>query len=406
MKPNDLPTPIHAATPWTLARRAERMNPSVIREILKVTEKPGIISFAGGLPSPKTFPVSAFAEACAKVLREDGQAALQYAASEGYAPLREAVAAQLPWAVDPAQVLITTGSQQGLDLVAKVLIDTDSRVLVETPTYLGALQAFTPMEPQIEAVASDAEGLDVDDLERRTGHGADRARFLYVLPNFQNPTGRSMSEARRAALVERAAALGLPIVEDNPYGDLWFDAPPPLPLTARNPEGCIYLGSFSKVLAPGLRLGFIVAPKAVYPKLLQAKQAADLHSPGFNQRMVAEVIKDGFLDRHVPTIRALYKSQCHAMLESLSAQMTGLDVQWNSPIGGMFLWVRLPEGMSAIDLLPRAVDKGVAFVPGAAFYAGDPDPRTLRLSFVTASVEQIRLGVAALAQAIRDQPQA
>jgi 2-aminoadipate transaminase len=405
MKPNDLPTSLPTPTPWTLARRAERMNPSVIREILKVTEKPGIISFAGGLPSPKTFPVSAFAEACAKVLREDGQAALQYSASEGYGPLCAAVAAQLPWGVDPAQVLITTGSQQGLDLVAKVLIDTDSRVLVETPTYLGALQAFTPMEPKIEAVASDAEGVDVDDLERRTGRGADRARFLYVLPNFQNPTGRSMSEARRAALVERAAALGLPIVEDNPYGDLWFDTPPPLPLSARNPEGCIYLGSFSKVLAPGLRLGFVVAPKAVFPKLLQAKQAADLHSPGFNQRMVAEVIKDGFLDRHVPTIRALYKSQCHAMLESLTAQMAGLDVQWNSPDGGMFLWVRLPEGMNAIDLLPRAVDKGVAFVPGAAFYADEPDSRTLRLSFVTASVEQIRIGIAALAQAIREQRQ-
>ncbi|MCV0439681.1 MAG: PLP-dependent aminotransferase family protein [Hydrogenophaga sp.] len=403
MKPNDLPTPSTAATPWTLARRAARMNPSVIREILKVTEKPGIISFAGGLPSPKTFPVTEFAAACAKVLAQDGQAALQYAASEGYAPLREAVAAQLPWAVDPAQVLITTGSQQGLDLVAKVLVDSGSRVLVETPTYLGALQAFTPMEPEIRSVASDAEGIDVDDLERQLGSGADRARFLYVLPNFQNPTGRSMSEARRAALVARAAALGLPIVEDNPYGDLWFDAPPPPPLAARHPEGCIYLGSFSKVLAPGLRLGFIVAPASVYPKLLQAKQAADLHSPGFNQRMVAEVIKDGFLERHVPTIRALYKSQCATMLDCLGQEMEGLDVQWNSPDGGMFLWLRLPAGMSAIDLLPRAVDKGVAFVPGAAFYAGEPDARTLRLSFVTASVEQIRIGIAALARAIREQ---
>ena len=403
MKPNDLPNPTTNATPWTLARRAERMNPSVIREILKVTEKPGIISFAGGLPSPRTFPVAEFKEACARVLQDDGPAALQYAASEGYGPLREAVAAQLPWAVDPANVLITTGSQQGLDLVAKVLIDTDSRVLVETPTYLGALQAFTPMEPQIEAVASDAEGIDVADFEQRAGSGANRARFLYVLPNFQNPTGRSMSEARRAALVDSAARLGVPLVEDNPYGDLWFDAPPPLPLSARNPEGCIYLGSFSKVLAPGLRLGFIVAPPSVYPKLLQAKQAADLHSPGFNQRMVAEVIKDGFLDRHVPTIRALYKSQCAAMLACLTQEMAGLDVQWNSPDGGMFLWLRLPEGMSAIELLPRAVDKGVAFVPGAAFYADEPDPRSLRLSFVTASVEQIRIGMAALAQAIREQ---
>ena len=212
------------STPWTLARRAEKMNPSVIREILKVTEKPGIISFAGGLPSPKTFPISQFAAACESVLRGKGeaygQAALQYAASEGYGPLREMVAARLPWNVDASQVLITTGSQQGLDLIAKVLIDADSRILVETPTYLGALQAFTPMEPEVVSVASDDEGIDVDDLARKIrvagGVSQDRARFLYVLPNFQNPTGRTMSEARRAALSQRAAELGLPIVEDNP----------------------------------------------------------------------------------------------------------------------------------------------------------------------------------------------
>ena len=288
-------------TTWTLARRTNRMNPSVIREILKLADKPGLISFAGGLPSPQTFPIDAFAQASERVLRTDGHAALQYAASEGFAPLREQVAASLPWAVDPASVLITTGSQQGLDLVAKVLIDTGSRVLVETPTYLGALQAFAPMEPQVVGVHSDAEGLDLADLRAKAGQGEQAARFLYVLPNFQNPTGRCMSEARRAELVAQADALGLPIVEDNPYGDLWFDAPPPPPLTARNPEDCIYLGSFSKVLAPGLRLGYLVAPPGVYPKLLQAKQAADLHSPGYNQRMVAEVLKNGFLDRHVPT---------------------------------------------------------------------------------------------------------
>ena len=383
---------------WTLAQRAHKMNPSVIREILKVTEKPGIISFAGGLPSPKTFPVEAFAAACETVLRTDGRAALQYAASEGLLALREWIAGQLPWDVSPDQVLITTGSQQGLDLVAKVLIDTGSTVLVETPTYLGALQAFTPMEPSIVSVDSDAEGIDVADLAKK----APGARFFYVLPNFQNPTGRSMSEPRRQALVERAQALGLPIVEDNPYGDLWFDQPPPKPLTARNPEGCIYLGSFSKVLAPGLRLGYVVAPKAIMPKLLQAKQAADLHSPTFNQRMVAEVLKDGFIDRHVPTIRALYKAQCHAMLDALSKEMAGLDVQWNQPDGGMFLWVRLPEGVNAIDLLPKAVDRGVAFVPGAAFFATEPDPRSLRLSFVTASEEQIRVGIKALADTIRE----
>jgi 2-aminoadipate transaminase len=382
---------------WQLAARAERMNPSVIREILKVTEKPGIISFAGGLPSPKTFPVQAFAEACAKVLRDDGPAALQYAASEGYGPLREWVANSLPWKVDPVQVLITTGSQQALDLVAKILIDKGSRVLVETPTYLGALQAFTPMEPEFVSIASDAEGIDVDDL--RTKGAA--ARFLYLLPNFQNPTGNTMSEARRVQLSIAAAQLGLPMLEDNPYGDLWFDQPPPAPLTARNPEGCIYMGSFSKTLAPGLRLGFLVAPKQLYPKLLQAKQAADLHTPSFNQRMVAEVLKDGFLDHHVPTIRALYKSQRDAMLLALEKNLAGTGVQWNTPEGGMFLWVKLPQGMNAVDLLPQAVARNVAFVPGAAFYSDAAQNNTLRLSFVTASVAQINEGVAALAQVLK-----
>ena len=398
-------TPNNAGNSWQLARRAERMNPSVIREILKVTERPGIISFAGGLPSAKTFPVAEFARACANVLRDDASAALQYSASEGYGALVDMVAARLPWTVDPRQILITTGSQQGLDLVAKVLIDTDSPVLVETPTYLGALQAFSPMEPRIVSVRSDESGVDVDDLEHKHQRGS---RFLYVLPNFQNPTGRTMTEARRVALVERAAKLGLPLVEDNPYGDLWFDAPPPPPLTARNPDGCIYLGSFSKVLAPGLRLGFLVAPKAVFPKLLQAKQAADLHSPGFNQRVIADVMQGGFLDRHVPTIRALYKAQRDAMLAALAREMPGADapadqrMTWNRPDGGMFLWARLPEGMNAIDLLPKAVDKGVAFVPGAAFYADNPDPRSLRLSFVTPSVAEIERGVAALAAAVRE----
>ena len=392
----------HSTSPWQLARRAARMNPSVIRELLKLTEKPGIISFAGGLPSSKTFPVAEFEAACAKVLKDDPAGALQYAASEGYGPLRERVADMLPWNVDPTQVLITTGSQQGLDLVAKVLIDADSKILVESPTYLGAVMAFIPMEPRVVSVASDEHGVDIADLSAQ----AAGARFLYVLPNFQNPTGRTMSEARRAALSAKARELGLPIIEDNPYGDLWFDAPPPPPLTARNPEGCVYLGSFSKILAPRLRLGFMVAPSALYPKLLQAKQAADLHSPGFNQRMITEVMKDGFLERHVPTIRALYKAQRDAMLTALAHEMPAGDADhtltWNTPAGGMFLWARLPKGMSAVDLLPFAVEQGVAFVPGAPFYADHGDERTLRLSFVTPSVDEIHRGVAALAVALRN----
>jgi 2-aminoadipate transaminase len=272
--------------------------------------------------------------------------------------------------------------------------------------------AFTPMEPNVVSVSSDDEGVDIADLRTKS----DGARFLYVLSNFQNPTGRSMSEARRAALSAEAARTGLPLMEDNPYGDLWFDHAPPAPLTARNPAGGIYLGSFSKVLAPGLRMGFLVAPPAVYPKLLQAKQAADLHSPGFNQRVIFEVMQNGFLDRHVPTIRSLYKAQRDAMLQALGAHFpespsanTSASVDgdhtltWNTPAGGMFLWARLPAGMDAVSLLPYAVDKGVAFVPGAPFYADHGDPRTMRLSFVTPSVEEIHRGVAALAQAIAAQ---
>ncbi|WP_300708178.1 PLP-dependent aminotransferase family protein [Limnohabitans sp.] len=390
---------------WNLARRADKMNPSVIREILKVTEKPGIISFAGGLPSPLTFPIDAMREASERVLRDDGKAALQYAASEGYAPLREWVAQDLlkqGMRVDPDQVLITTGSQQGLDLVAKILIDAGSRILVETPTYLGALQAFTPMEPVAVSVNSDDHGVDPTDLRAKVGTGADKARFVYLLPNFQNPTGRTMTEERRAAVAQVAVESGLPIIEDNPYGDLWFDEQPAPSLSSRHPEGSVYLGSFSKILAPGLRLGYLVAPKALYPKLLQAKQAADLHTPSFNQRVVAEVLKDGFIDRHVPTIRALYKQQCEAMLAALEREMAGLGLSWNRPVGGMFLWVQLPQGLKAIPLLDKAVEKGVAFVPGSAFYAGAANENTLRLSFVTATVDQINTGMAALAAAIRE----
>ncbi len=390
---------------WKLAQRADKMNPPVIREILKVTEKPGIISFAGGLPSPQTFPIDAMREASERVLRDDGKAALQYAASEGYAPLREWVAQDLlkqGMHVSPDQVLITTGSQQGLDLVAKILIDAGSRILVETPTYLGALQAFTPMEPVAVGVNSDDHGVDADDLRAKVGNGADKARFVYLLPNFQNPTGRTMTEARRAAVAQVAVESGLPIIEDNPYGDLWFDAPPAPSLSSRHPEGSVYLGSFSKILAPGLRLGYLVAPKTLYPKLLQAKQAADLHTPSFNQRVVAEVLKDGFIERHVPTIRALYKQQCEAMLAALDREMAGLGLTWNRPVGGMFLWVQLPKGLKAVPLLEKAVAKGVAFVPGFAFYAQDANESTLRLSFVTATVDQINTGMAALAAAIRE----
>ena len=384
-------------TNWTLAARAAKMNSSAIREILKLTDRPGIISMAGGLPSPASFPISAFTQACNTVMERDGAAALQYSTTEGFPALRQAIADFLPWDVNPEQILITTGSQQALDLIGKVFLDKGSRILVEKPTYLGALQAFTPFEPTPVGVNSDDEGMLIDDFAAKVGTGENKARLAYV----QNPTGRTMSEARRQALAEKARELDIPLIEDNPYGDLWYEGEPPLPLAARNPEGVIYMGSFSKVLAPGLRVGFIVAPKSVYGKLTQAKQAADLHSPSFNQRVVAEVMKDGFLHSHIPTIRAMYKVQRDVMLMALEAEMEGLGVTWTRPVGGMFLWVRLPEGMDAQVLLAEAVERGMAFVPGAPFYADEAETNTLRLSYVTVSPEQIRQGVAALAAAIR-----
>ena len=418
--PFNQPPPDAVATPWHLAQRTARMNPSVIREILKLTELPGVISLAGGLPSPDSFPVEAMRAACDRVLRDTPREALQYAASEGFAPLREWVAAHLGeqgLRVDAAQVLITTGSQQGLDLVAKVLIDAGSAVAVEAPTYLGALQAFAPYEPDLVTVPCDDDGPVPEALAIAKGGAATAApsatsgcgarfgearlkpRFLYVLPNFQNPSGRCMSEARRAALVDAARAQGLPLVEDNPYGDLWYDAPPPASLASRWPEGTVYLGSFSKVLAPGLRLGYVVAPPALTPKLLQAKQAADLHTSGFNQRVVYEVIRDGFLRDHVPTIRARYRLQRDAMRVALEAHLPA-GCRWQVPSGGMFFWVELPEGIDATALLHKALALGMAFVPGPAFFAADPKPNTLRLSFVTVTPAEIERGVALLAKAL------
>jgi 2-aminoadipate transaminase len=375
------------------------MNPSAIREILKLTEQPGVRSLAGGLPSADTFPVEAMREATARVLAETPREALQYAASEGFGPLREWVSAHMAAAgVDAPveRILITNGSQQGLDLAGKVLLDAGSPVAVETPTYLGALQAFTPNEPRFASVASDRDGPVAEAIAELPAD----TRFMYVLPNFQNPTGRVIPAARRDAIVAAAQRAGVPLVEDNPYGDLWFDAAPPAPMASRWSEGTLYLGSFSKVLAPGLRLGYMIAPKALFPKLLQAKQAADLHTGGFSQRVVHQVIRDGFLAQHVPTIRTRYRAQRDAMAAALARHLPA-GSEWLAPSGGMFFWVRLPEGCDAMALLPKAVEAGVAYVPGAAFYAENPDARTLRLSFVTLAPADIAEAVERLGRVLQ-----
>ncbi|WP_354678706.1 aminotransferase-like domain-containing protein [Cupriavidus plantarum] len=381
---------------WAISRRAQQLSSSAIREILKVTERPEVISFAGGLPSPASFPVAAMEAAVARVFADNPQAALQYASTEGYLPLREFVAKRYNVGVE--RVLITTGSQQALDLIAKVMIDPGSPVLVETPSYLGALQAFSLFEPEFVSVPTDERGLLPDALTRELTHGA---RFLYALPNFQNPTGRRLPLERRQALIARAKELDLLIVEDDPYGELSYTGDQLPTLLSMNPDGVIYMGSFSKILAPGLRLGFVIAPPELHFKLCQAKQASDLHTPSFTQRLAYESVRDGLLERHIPTIRDLYGKQCEVMLDALTRHMPA-GVTWNRPEGGMFIWVELPEGLDSMKILEEAVRRNVAYVPGAPFYAGAPRKNTLRLAFVTVPPERIEQGVTILGELFRE----
>lgn len=388
------PNPIQ----WQFAERAEQLQASFIREILKITQQPEIISFAGGLPSPLTFPVDAMKAAYDKVLSENGKVALQYGPTDGYTPLRQWIADSLSTGgakIVPEQVLMVSGSQQALDLLGKVLIDEGSRVLVETPSYLGALQAFSVYRPEFKSVDTDDHGLVPSSIDKV----AQGARLLYSLPNFQNPTGRTLSVERRQELVETCARLGLPLIEDDPYGALSYKGEPLPKMVAMNPDGVIYMGSFSKVLTPGIRLGYVVAPLPLARRLELAKQAADLHTSQLTQMVVHEVIKDGFLDQHIPQIRALYGDQCQVMLDAM-AQHFPAGVEWTKPEGGMFIWVTLPKHINAMQLLDEAIAQKVAFVPGSPFYANEPATNTLRLSFVTVPPERIRHGIEVLGKLI------
>lgn len=376
------------------SRRAQALTSSVIREVLKLTEKPEIISFAGGLPSAQTFPVAALQAACERLFADAPAAALQYAPTEGLQPLRQWVAEK--HGVDVANVLITTGSQQALDLLAKIFIDPASKVLVEAPTYLGALQAFSLSEPTYAEVPTDDQGLQPEALTETLAAGA---RFLYTIPNFQNPTGRRLPLERRKELVARAQELGVLLVEDNPYGELRYSGSPLPSLHSLNPEGVIYMGSFSKVLAPGLRLGYMLAPPAIHAKLVQAKQASDLHTPSFTQRVAYEVLKTGMLDSHIASVCDLYGKHCAAMLDALSRHMPQ-GVRWSRPEGGMFIWVELPAAIDTMALLEAAVGRNVAFVPGAPFYAITPRNNTLRLAFVTVPPQKIEEGIARLGELV------
>jgi 2-aminoadipate transaminase len=404
-------------TPWShrYAFRTHVIKSSAIRELLKITQRPEVISFAGGLPAPDVFPVEKFQEACAAALANNGGLALQYGATEGYQPLRELIARNMKRygiIASAENVMITAGSQQALDLIAKLLINRGDRLLVEAPTYLGALQAFNVFGAEYLAVPMDDNGIRTDLLEDALRSGP---KFMYILPNFQNPSGVTMCAQRRRELVDLADKHGVPIIEDDPYGQLRYEGEhlPSLVVLDREHNhhdekyelgNVIYLSTFSKTLAPGLRLGWIVAPQEVITKLAQLKQGADLHTSTFNQIVAYEVAKDGYLDGHVRLIRRVYRERRDVMLAALKEYFPE-ECTWTRPQGGLFLWVTLPAGLRSSELFKTALEENVAFVPGESFYAV-PDAmgeRQLRLNFSNATPEKIREGIRRLANAVKRQ---
>ena len=405
------------STAWTsrYALRTKGIKSSAIRELLKITQRPEVISFAGGLPAPEVFPLKRFEEACHKVLETAGPAALQYGPTEGYEPLREMLAqnmARYGIRAKAENVLMTSGSQQALDLIGKLFINSGDRVLVEAPTYLGALQAFNVYGAEYVSVPIDEDGLRTDLLDSSLRSGP---KFMYILPNFQNPGGTTLSEGRRHELVLLADKYGIPIIEDDPYGQLRYEGehlPTLLVLDRENLRrdsgysigNVIYLSTFSKTLAPGLRLGWIVAPPDVITKLVQLKQGADLHTSTFNQFVAYEVARDGFLDEHVKTIRKVYRERRDVMLQALQ-EFFPPEVTWTHPKGGLFLWVTLPETVDCKKLFESALKENVAFVPGDSFYPpnGHPTNSHMRLNFSNAQPEQIQEGIRRLSVAVKRQ---
>ncbi len=385
------------------AQRTYGMRRSEVRELLKLIGEPGVISFGGGLPAPELFPTARCEEACIKVLRERGAEALQYSATEGYRPLRDMIARhtrRYGLQVDGDNIMITSGSQQALDLIGKVFINSGDHILVERPTYLGALQAWSAYQAQYLTVAIDADGAVPAEMEAALRAGP---KFIYSLPNFQNPTGVTLSLERRRKVVELADHYGVPILEDDPYGQLRYEGDHLPSLVALDAQyrasngapysgNVVYLSTFSKTLAPGLRLGWIVASELVIERLVQAKQGTDLHTSTFAQHVAYEVARDGFLDQHVRTIRRAYRERRDAMLAAMT-EFFPTGVTWTRPQGGLFLWVRLPDTIDAADVLRESLKEKVAFLVGSAFFVDGSGRNTARFNFSNADPERIRTGI-------------
>jgi 2-aminoadipate transaminase len=379
---------------FTFAKRMERMQRSTIREILKITKRADIISFAGGLPAPELFPIEAFRDSLSQALREDAAGSLQYDVTEGYPPLKEFLCRWLGehgLSCQPEEMMLTNGSQQALDLVGKIFLNPNDCVLVENPTYLGAIQAFNAYEAKYSSAPMDASGLLLEKAAEKIRK--DRPKFAYLVPTFQNPSGITMTLERRKAFLKLAQKHNLPVVEDDPYGCLRFSGKmqPSLYSLAKG-RGVIYLSTFSKILSPGIRLGFVIAPPQVIRELVLAKQAADLQPNSLIQRAVYYYAKNGHLDRHIPLIIESYRLRAGTMLTAMDRHFP-TSVRWTPPEGGMFVWCTLPKGMSSSKLFQKAIQEKVAYVTGGVFHANGGGDETLRLNFTNSTPGQIEEGI-------------
>jgi 2-aminoadipate transaminase len=389
---------------FRLASRMQKLHTSDIREILRVTQRPSVISFAGGLPAATTFPVDELKAIAVEVLEQEGAQALQYSTSEGHPVLRRQIARRMQErhgaAVSADEILVTAGSQQGLDLVAKAFLEPGDEVLCESPTYLGFLQAAQVFEPAFVEVPTDDAGMSIGGLEDALTR-CRRPRLIYVVPDFQNPTGRCWSLERRRGLLEVGRRHGIPVVEDAPYAEIRFEGEALPSLKALDGHGqVIQLGTFSKIFSPGLRLAWISAPEEFLQRLAPLKQAADLHTATLNQMLLAAYLERYDLDAAIEGIRGVYRARRDAMIAALERQMPA-GTRFTRPRGGLFIWVELPGEVSARRLLARCLERDVAFVPGDCFFPGGGHANTLRLNFSNMPEERIAEGIARLGGAVR-----
>ncbi|HEX4945657.1 MAG TPA: PLP-dependent aminotransferase family protein [Blastocatellia bacterium] len=393
--------------PANFSRRIDAAETSAVREILKVTEKPEIISFAGGLPAPEFFPKAQMAEAFSRAILENGEQALQYSTTEGYAPLRQWIATRMQAKgirAEAKNILITSGSQQGLDLLAKVLLNSGDKILVERPTYLAALQTFSLFEANFITVASDDDGMDVDDAARKLRAHPD-IKAIYLVANFQNPSGTTLSLERRQRLMALASQYGVRVFEDDPYGELRYRGEAIAPIKSLDEEGLVtYISTFSKTITPGLRVAWLVAEPKIYAKLSIAKQATDLHTNTVSQFAVHRYLTEHDADAHITKLRSVYGERCRVMLAALETHFPA-GVRWTKPAGGMFLWVELPSHMNTAAMLPAAIQAKVAFVPGASFFANERPQNFMRLNFSNSTPERIAEGMRKLAEVIAQSEQ-